>query len=125
MSNLVPPSEIEGIVGAHRHAVSHFGRAVSSEQTVYILHSRECVDSGVDLRDCPFSVALDKGIDLVGPEDFYLPTHAEIFEAIRVLHHSGSGVDAVTVPTAATSPLYVSIRTPVVQPVGDAVPGPV
>ena len=67
MSNLVPPSEIEGIVGAHRHAVSHFGRAVSSEQTVYILHSRECVDSGVDLRDCPFSVALDKGIDLVGP----------------------------------------------------------
>ena len=66
MSNLVPPSEIEGIVGARRHPTDHQGRAVSSEQTVYVLHSKACVDSGVDLRDCPFSVAMDRGVDLDG-----------------------------------------------------------
>ena len=59
MSEIVPASKIEGIVGAERHPTEHIGRAVSSEQTVYILHSRECIDSGIDLRDCPFSVALD------------------------------------------------------------------
>ena len=66
MSELVPPTEIEGIVGARRHPTDHIGRAVSSEQTVYILHSKECVDSGIDLRRCPFSIALDRGIDLDG-----------------------------------------------------------
>lgn len=28
----------------------------------FILHSQECKDSGVDLRDCPYSLALDRGI---------------------------------------------------------------
>lgn len=63
MTELVDPSEIERIVGAKRHPTRHVGRAVSAEQTVYILHSRECRDSGVDLRECRFSLALDKGIN--------------------------------------------------------------
>jgi len=64
MSDLVPADRIEAIVGAARHATDHIGRAVSYEATVYILHSQECRDSGVDLRECPYSLALDLGIDL-------------------------------------------------------------
>lgn len=64
MTDLVQPDEIEHIVGVTRHRKAHYGRAVSDEQTVYILHSKECLDSGIDLRDCRFSIALDRGIDL-------------------------------------------------------------
>jgi len=63
MSDLVPADRIEAIVGAVRHPTGHIGRAVSAEGTVYILHSQECRDSGVDLRECPYSLALDFGID--------------------------------------------------------------
>jgi hypothetical protein len=66
MSDLVPADRIERIVGASRHPTDHIGRAVSSERTVYILHSRECRDSGIDLRECPYSLALDRGIGLSG-----------------------------------------------------------
>jgi hypothetical protein len=69
VTHLVPTEDIERIVGVHRHPTGHFGRAVSSEQTVYILHSKECLDSGIDLRDCRFSVALDKGIWMEGWAD--------------------------------------------------------
>jgi hypothetical protein len=64
MSDLVSPTDIERIVGAERRTFLHVGRAVSSEQTVYILHSKGCLDSGIDLRECRFSTALDEGIDL-------------------------------------------------------------
>lgn len=67
MSDLVAPDQIEGIVGSRRRVVEHLGRAVSSEEVFYILHSQQCLDSGIDLRDCPFSVALDSGID---PDEF-------------------------------------------------------
>ena len=63
MSEIVSTDEIERIVAAPRHATRHVGRAVEAEQTVYILHSRECKDSGIDLRECPFSLALDEGIN--------------------------------------------------------------
>lgn len=62
MTNLVPTEDIERIVGARRDATMHQARAVSAEQTVYILHSQECLDRGRDLRQCPFSLALDNGI---------------------------------------------------------------
>jgi len=62
MTNLVSPSSIEEIVGVKRHSEDHYGRAVSSEQTFYILHSQRCLDGGIDLRECVFSVALDCGI---------------------------------------------------------------
>lgn len=70
MSDLVPTADIERIVGAGRHPTAHLGRAVSSEQTFYILHSRECKDSGRDLRDCPFSIALDRGVSPARWTDF-------------------------------------------------------
>jgi hypothetical protein len=62
MTALVPAEDIERIVGVKRHPTLHLARAVSAEQTVYILHSRECLDSGVDLRQCRYSLALDNGI---------------------------------------------------------------
>lgn len=64
MSALVPASEIEQAVGATRHPHQHLGRAVSVEETVYVLHSQRCKDSGIDLRECEWSLALDRGIDL-------------------------------------------------------------
>jgi hypothetical protein len=64
MTNLVPADQIEQIVGARRHAHQHLGRAVSAEETVYVLHSEKCRDSGIDLRECEWSLALDRGIDL-------------------------------------------------------------
>ena len=63
MAELVDPQSIEAIVGVARHATKHHGRAVSSERQVYVLHSQACKDSTPDLRDCRFSVALDRGIE--------------------------------------------------------------
>lgn len=63
MTDLVPADKIEQIVGAPRHRTDHIGRAVSSKQMVYITHSHECRVSGIDLRGCPYSLALDRGIN--------------------------------------------------------------
>lgn len=63
MSDLVPAEDIEAIVGQERHKVCHYGRAVSAEETLYILHSHDCKDSGIDLRECEYSTAQDNGID--------------------------------------------------------------
>ena len=64
MSDIVPTDEIEDIVGAERHEWAHLGRAVSEEQRVYVLHSKGCIDAGIDLRDCAYSTALDEGIEI-------------------------------------------------------------
>jgi hypothetical protein len=68
MSVRVDSTKIEAIVGAERHPVSHIARAVSDEQMVYILHSQHCLDQEIagirDLSDCPYSLALDEGIDV-------------------------------------------------------------
>lgn len=72
VSDLVPAQCIERIVGTTRNHLTHYGRAVSDEQVVYILHSRKCLDSGIDLRRCRYSLALDRGIrreDWDGYED--------------------------------------------------------
>lgn len=63
MAERVPADQIERIVGATRHPTDHIGRAVSAEQKVYILHSAECYGTTPDLRRCPFSLALDRGIN--------------------------------------------------------------
>lgn len=62
MTHLVPADRIERTVGAPRHPTRHLGRAVSDEQAVYILHSAECLKGFPDLRACPYSLALDRGI---------------------------------------------------------------
>lgn len=64
MADLVPAVDIERIVGEKRHAMAHIARAVSREQAVYILHSEACLVARPDLRECPWSLALDEGIDL-------------------------------------------------------------
>lgn len=72
MTDLVPAGQIETIVGVPRHATRHYARAVSAEQTVYILHPEECRATYDDLRDCPWSIALAWGIndqDWEGHED--------------------------------------------------------
>lgn len=72
MADLVPSDQIEQSVGVTRHSTRHYARAVSAEQTVYILHSARCKGSGRDLRECLFSRALDNGIregDWIGHED--------------------------------------------------------
>ncbi len=88
MTDLVPADRIEKIVGMSRHPTDHLGRAVSAEQTVYILHSAECRDSGIDLRDCEYSTALDDGID---PDDFVgdMPVLLEITDG----HLVGAPID--------------------------------
>lgn len=76
MTDLVPAKDIERIVGVARHPIEHWGRAVSTEQTVYILHSKECLDKGGELRDCPYSIALGLGIAMgrwAGYEDRPVP----------------------------------------------------
>ena len=71
MSEIVDPEEIERVVGVRRHATLHFGRAVSGEQRVFVLHSEECVASTADLRKCEYSVALDRGIEALYPWLFW------------------------------------------------------
>ena len=64
MTNLVSPDEIEKIVGVKRHPTAHLGIAVSEDAKFYILHSKQCLDSGIDLRECEYSVHLDQyGVD--------------------------------------------------------------
>ena len=63
MSTIVSPSSIEKIVGVKRHGQEHYGRADSASETMYVLHSQRCLDSGIDLRECCFSVAMDSGIE--------------------------------------------------------------
>lgn len=64
MTELVPAEKIETIVGRERHATAHYGRAVSEEDTLYILHSQHCLETRGDLRECIYSLALDNGLRL-------------------------------------------------------------
>ncbi|MBV9923179.1 MAG: hypothetical protein JOY78_20330 [Pseudonocardia sp.] len=77
MTELVPEEDIERIVGVKRDPNVHWGRAVSAEQQVYILHPQWCLYCRPDLRDCPYSQALDRGItvedDWDGCEDRPVP----------------------------------------------------
>lgn len=71
MSDLVDSSDVERIVGVERHEDWHYGRAVSEDRMVYVLHSRICVAGQPDLRDCVYSTALDNGIDLERWQGFF------------------------------------------------------
>lgn len=41
--------------------------------------------------------AIDRVVELVGPEDFFRDAHGQVFKAIAALHAKGTEVDAVTV----------------------------
>lgn len=62
MTGRVPADQIEGLVGAARHPVRHIARAVSAEQTVYLMHPDDCREGRADLTTCPHSIALYAGI---------------------------------------------------------------
>lgn len=70
MTRLEPADSVTAKVGADRHPTDHLARVISAEQRVYILHSTDCASSGIDLRDCEYSRALDLGIDLRIWNDF-------------------------------------------------------
>ena len=78
MTNLVNPDHIEEIVGVPRDEGAHIGIARTSDMTFYIMHSKQCVRMFEDLRECPFSKALDKGFTY--PHDVIenKPTHLGI-----------------------------------------------
>lgn len=63
MSKLVPTEEVESVVGATRHQTLHIGRAVTETETLYLLHPHSCKDTGIDLRECEYSLAMDIGIN--------------------------------------------------------------
>lgn len=94
MSDPVSPEEVEALVGAPRQEKDHLGRIEALvgapgqkrdhlgrvdthghgkdhyyvQATVYILHSHECRNEHEDLRQCPYSLALDTGIDGWDPD---------------------------------------------------------
>jgi len=83
MSDLVASNRIEGVVGARRHETLHLGRAVSSEAVLYILHSKECKATGYDLRDCEFSNAVDRGLDInIWASFMDRPMALEVFDGL-------------------------------------------
>ena len=61
MSERVPASDIERIVGATRHQTQHVIRGNYIDGTAYLLRSHERLARYRDLRDCPWSLALDMG----------------------------------------------------------------
>lgn len=72
MTDLVDPADIERIVGRGRSFSDHYARYVASEDRIYILHSQQCVDKTPDLRNCPYSIALDDG-EVVHPFPSLVP----------------------------------------------------
>lgn len=61
MVNQVAPEVIESIVGVERDELYHYGRAVSDEGMMYILHSQRCKDAGA-IKVCRYSKALANGL---------------------------------------------------------------
>ena len=53
----------EHIVGHKRRPGLHLARMVSQEKVAYVLHSSDCLNSGIELRTCVYSQALGRGID--------------------------------------------------------------
>ncbi len=60
MTDRVPADRIEALVGAQRHQREHIIRGDYNTGRAYILHPTECLDRYSDLRDCPWSLALDR-----------------------------------------------------------------
>lgn len=69
MVERVNSDEIEGIVGTYRRIYAHIGYADSETQTFYIMHSKICLETCPDLRECDYSLALDNGRINVTAED--------------------------------------------------------
>lgn len=73
MSEIVSPDEIQKAVGgAERDYWLHIGYANTPLDRFYIMHAHTCLSQYTDLRECPYSKALDKqGISADWWEDWY------------------------------------------------------
>lgn len=72
MSSLVPANQIEQLVGARRHPLYHFICGRSADGLAYILHPDECRAMWDDLRDCPWSLALDRRTYYLPPDEPFI-----------------------------------------------------
>lgn len=61
VTDRVPADQIEQLVHARRHPTEHVIRGDYTNGRAYILHSAECVQRHTNLRDCPWSTALESG----------------------------------------------------------------
>lgn len=68
MTGQVPGDQIEIVVGARRHPREHIIRGIPDDGFAYILHSSECRARYDDLRECPWSLALDRGLVWLPPD---------------------------------------------------------
>lgn len=71
MADRVDPDKIELIVGRKRGVRAHYGKVVTEERMVYILHSQTCFDND-DLMICKYTQALERGLradDWIGWEN--------------------------------------------------------
>ena len=107
MTELIDPSEVERLVGAYRHPTAHLCRADSFHEATYLLHSKACLDSGIDLRTCEYALAQDNGIDTdvwEGRED--MPVQVAIVDARLVPLKRVPGIVVCTGLTAAWCPIH-------------------
>ena len=85
MTERVPATDIERIVGATRDQTRHIIRGDYKTGMAYILHPHECLARYDDLRDCPWSLALDRG-DVWLPDD--QPHHVRLRDGRLVADHA-------------------------------------
>lgn len=63
MTSRVPPDvRLDVFLGLKRLGMAHQGMWVSATNEFYILHSEHCRAFTYNLVNCPFSMALDKGV---------------------------------------------------------------
>jgi len=104
MTNIVPAEDIEALVGAARHPTLHQARVDTQDtEQVYILHSQKCIDRyGLrpdDIRSCPFSKALDNGI-----EDYEWADHYDQPVVVTVMYDMFDGGRPRLAPDLAQTP---------------------
>ena len=88
MSERVPARDIERIVGVKRHQSQHIIRGDYATGRALILHPHNCLARWDDLRDCSWSLALDRG-------DAWLPDDKPHYVRVRdgLSEADGAGVE--------------------------------
>ena len=76
MTHRVPADQIEALVGAKRHQSRHIIRGGEVSGIAYILHPHTCLKRHTDLRECPWSLALDR-------DDVWLPDNGPHYVNLR------------------------------------------
>lgn len=72
MTEIEPGLALEKKFGVRRRLTVHLGLVDTREQRFYILHSKDCIDSGIDLRECEYSLSLDVHGAVYLSQDQYL-----------------------------------------------------